>query len=148
MERIADALAAARREVAITVPEVPADAWSHESDYPGWTYKDHLSHLPESHRGVHTILRAAIEGRKPDFSRFDRLDEINEKNRVAHVATPIDELLAAFLAESAETQRLVRTLSTDDESLNLGPFTLGQALQGFVMHDTEHLGAIRGALSS
>jgi hypothetical protein len=136
-----------RRRVLEAVPQVRDSAWEQPSEYPGWSYKDHLSHLPASHNGVHGILQAVIAGRTPDFSRFSDIDGMNEENRQSYIDTCVDDLLKAFSTGSAETVRLLAQLSEEHAGLDLGPFTLSQAILGFTMHDFEHLEQIKKALA-
>jgi len=142
VEPLALRLAQSRREIAKVVSEVSADAWNNA----GWSYKDHLSHLPESHRGVQAVLQAFVDGRDPDFSRFDRINDINEENRQKHLATPVKELLTAT-EESEKTESILSDLSAEQADLRLGPMTLSQAIHGFSMHDDAHIEEIRKALS-
>jgi len=144
---ITQRLAQSRQEIAQLVSEVPADAWTKPSPYSGWSFKDQLSHLSESHRNVHDVMRAVIAGRAPDFSRFLRIDEINEENRQKHSGTQVDELRAAFIRESEETENIVSGLTGEHAEFRLGPMTLSQALQGFTLHDAEHLSQLRKALA-
>ena len=130
------------------VPQVPDDKWSQESGYSGWTYKDQLGHLPESHRGLQGVLKAVVAGGEPDFSRFLKIDELNEENRQKHLSTAVDTLLADFVETSEATERLVSELKPEHEDVKFGPLTIGLALQGFVMHDRGHLDEIRLALNT
>jgi len=148
VEPIAGRLAQSKQEIEQVARDIPEDAWSEPSAYPGWSYKDHLSHLPESYRGLQSVLGAVIERRDPDFSRFDRIDEINEKNRQKHLATPVVELLDSMAAEGQQIQQLLSELGPEDADNRLGPMTLSQALQGFMMHDVAHLEELREGLQA
>ena len=148
VEPTASKLAESRKDINDVVRQVPGTAWDEPSDYPGWSYKDHLAHLPYAHFGVHEVLRAVISGRKPDFSRFDRIDDLNEENRRKHVATPVETLLAAYLAESEATQGILSELNDEHAEVSLGPMKISQALQGFAMHDIAHGDEIKKALES
>ncbi|MEO8456266.1 MAG: maleylpyruvate isomerase N-terminal domain-containing protein [Chloroflexota bacterium] len=145
-EPIAGQLAKSRREMAEVVRKVPADAWAKPSDASGWSYHDHLSHLPASHAGVQSVMRSVIEGRAPDLSRFAVIDEANEENRQQNIDRGVDQLLGEFTAANEETERLVRQLTEDHEQYDLGPMKLGQALNGFAMHDFGHMDEIRKTL--
>ena len=145
VEPLSTQLAESRREVEEAVRRIPGTAWDRPSAYPGWSYKDHLSHLSESHRGVQAVLQAVVAGAQPDLSRFARIDATNEENRRKHLSTPVDELLAAFIRASDETERLLSELHPEQASLSLGPMTVGQAMQGFAMHDAGHLTELRKA---
>jgi len=147
VEPLAQTIAKARDDIVQVVDELPDDAWSKTSDYSGWTYKDHVSHLAESHRNVHDVMRAVIAGRDPDFSRFLKIDEINEENRQKHLATSVDALRTTFIAASEETESILGSLNAEHADFRLGPMTLGQAIQGFTMHDPEHLSQLRKALT-
>lgn len=147
-EAVAQNLEQSRRDLANLVPQVPADAWAKPSEYGGWSYKDQLAHLPESHRGVQGVLRAIMAGEDPDFSRFLKIDEINEENRVAHLDTAPEDLLISFNSASETTESMVRELTAEHEAADLGPMTLGQALQGFNMHDRAHTDELRKALQA
>ena len=148
VEPVALRLVQSRREVQRVAAEVPANAWDRPSGYSGWSYKDQVSHLAESHRGLHSVLRAILGGSQPDFSRFDRIDEINEENRQKHLATPVEELLAEYAKASEETHHILSGLSAEHAGFNLGPMALSQALQGFLMHDTAHLEELKKALQA
>ena len=146
VEPIALRLEQSRRDIEQVAREIPEDAWENPSGYAGWSYKDQLSHVSESHVGLHSVLGAILAGQDPDFSRFLRIDEINEQNRQKHLETPVAELVASFTSASEETESILSGLSAEDADLSLGPLTLGQALQGFAMHDTSHLEELRKAL--
>ena len=148
VEPVALRLVQSRREVQRVAAEVPANAWDRPSGYSGWSYKDQVSHLAESHRGLHSVLRAILTGGQPDFSRFARIDDINEENRQKHLATPVEALLAEYARASEETQQIVSGLSAENAGFNLGPMTLSQALQGFTMHDIAHLEELGKALQA
>jgi hypothetical protein len=148
VEPIADRIEQSRIEIQQTCREVSSDAWAGASAYPGWSYKDHLAHLPYAHRGLHDVLQAVIDGGEPDFSRFLRIDDLNEENRQEHLGTPVDDLLTAFVAESAGTERLLGELTPEHADVRFGPMTIGQALQGFAMHDMAHGEEMRKALQA
>ena len=148
VEPVALRLEQSRQEIEQVASEVPANAWDKPSAYSGWSYKDQVSHLAESHRGLHSVLRAIVAGQDTDFSRFDRIDEINEENRQKHLATPVEELLAEYATASEETRHIVSGLSVENAGFNLGPMTLSQALQGFTMHDIAHLEELKKALQA
>jgi hypothetical protein len=148
VEPIASRLAESRLEIEKTARGVPVEAWDKASSYPGWSYKDHLSHLPHAHEGLHGVLRAVLEGRQPDFTRFVNIDALNEENRQQQADTSIDDLIAAFVSESQGTQRLLSDLTAEHGDVSFGPMTLGQALNGFAMHDAEHGSQITKALGA
>ncbi len=148
VEPITLRLEQSRQEIEQVAGEVPANAWDKPSAYSGWSYKDQVSHLAESHRGLHSVLLAIVAGSQPDFSRFDRIDEINEQNRQKHLATPVKELVAEYAKASEETQHILSGLSAEHAAFNLGPMTLSQALQGFTMHDIAHPQELRKALQA
>lgn len=145
VEPIIERLEQSRAEAERVVAAMPAEAWSRASAYAGWSCKDQLSHLAESHSGLQSVLQAVIDGRDPDFSRFDNIDEMNEAHRLAHLDTAVAELLAQYSAANKQTQELMAGLSAEHSEVNLGRFTLGQALQGFSYHDSAHLGEIAKA---
>jgi uncharacterized damage-inducible protein DinB len=146
VEPMARQLSQSKDEIGRIVKEIPQEAWGKPSAYPGWSFKDHLSHLPHAHSGVHGVLGAVVEGREPDFSRFARIDDLNEENRQEHIETPVADLLAAFLRESEGTQTALARLKAEHAEARFGPMTIGQALQGFALHDMEHLTQMKKAL--
>lgn len=146
VEPIALRLNESRRDIEQVVRRVPDGAWENPSEYPSWSYKDHLSHLPHAHRGVKEVIQAVIDGRDPDFSRFGRIDDMNEVNRQEQLATPVNELLAAFVSESEKTEVVLTGLKAEHAEARFGPMTISQALQGFAMHDMEHLEVLKKAL--
>jgi uncharacterized protein (TIGR03083 family) len=148
VEPVADRLAQSQQEIEEIARQVPGEAWAKASAYPGWSYKDHLAHLPHAHRGLHGVLQAVVEGRDPDFSRFDRINELNEENRQAHLTTPVDQLIAAFVKESEGTQCALSELRPEHAEVRFGPMTISQALQGFAMHDVAHGEEITRALQA
>jgi uncharacterized protein (TIGR03083 family) len=148
VEPIAGGLARSRQDIEHTVRRIPAEAWAEPSGYPGWTYKDHLSHLPHAHSGLHDVLQAVVEGRTPDFSRYANIDALNEQNRQDRLETPVEDLIAAFARESEGTQRALASLTAEHAEVNFGPMTLSQALSGFAMHDLEHLEQMKKALQA
>jgi hypothetical protein len=89
-----------------------------------------------------------LEGRQPDFTRFVNIDALNEENRQQQADTSIDDLIAAFVSESQGTQRLLSDLTAEHGDVSFGPMTLGQALNGFAMHDAEHGSQITKALGA
>jgi hypothetical protein len=148
VEPIASRLAESRLDIEKTAREVPAEAWSKASSYPGWSYKDHLSHLPHSHQGLHGVLQAVLEGREPDFTRFVNIDTLNEKNRQEQADTPVDDLIAAFLRESEGTEQALSRLTAEHAEVSFGPMTISQALEGFAAHDIEHCSQMKKALEA
>jgi hypothetical protein len=140
------AFAESRKGAQEFVPNVPADKWLKDSDYAGWTYKDQLAHLPNSHRNFQGVLAEVLAGGVPDFSRFLKIDELNETNRQSHLDTPVEQLLAEFVEASEGTERWVAELQPKHADVKFGPMTFAMALQGFVMHDRAHLDEIRKAL--
>jgi uncharacterized protein (TIGR03083 family) len=146
VQPIAERLESSRQGVEQVVSQVPAESWSKPSGYPGWTYKDQLSHLGDSHARVQEMLRAVLEGRDPDFSQFLRIDEINEEDRRNNAGTPVEQLRTAFADRSDQTLSVIGELADEHGAIRLGPMTLENALQGFALHDTVHLKELKKAL--
>lgn len=147
VEPIAEKLAESRKEIADVARLVRAEAWSDDSDYPGWTYKDHLSHLPYSYEGLVSVVATIADGDAPDFSRFDNIDSMNEANRQQHVNSDVEQLLAGLAQQGGELEAALARLKPEHAGLDLGQMTFGQALSGFTMHDQAHLAEIKKALS-
>jgi uncharacterized damage-inducible protein DinB len=148
VEPVAERLEQSKREIEQVVEEIPADAWEQPSAYGGWSFKDQLSHLGDSHGRVQSVLRAILAGQDPDFSQFARIDEINEQNRLNHIDTPVTVLRTSFVLRSDETQNVLSELGAEHADFSLGPMTLEQALNGFAMHDAQHLEELRKALQT
>jgi hypothetical protein len=147
VEPLAASLRESQQEVEQVAQAIPAESWAKESGYAGWSYKDQLAHLPESYRGITAVLRAIVEGRGPDFSRFDDIDALNEANRQAHLSTPVNDLLAELTIDGDALQDVLAELRPEHAGFNLGPMLLSQALQGFTLHDRAHLAELRKALA-
>jgi hypothetical protein len=146
VEPIAARLAATPAEIDRLVSDVATHVWEEASEYPAWSYKDHLSHIAASHEGVHDVIRSVIAGEKPEMSRFDRINETNEEQRQARRARSIEQLAADAKQASEQTLDLLTEVAAEREAFEMGPFTFGMALQGFSYHDVEHLNQMRDAL--
>jgi len=145
-EPSAKALEQSRKSIDEVVGEVPEDAWANDSGYSGWSIKDHLSHLAGSHEGVQGVLQNVLDGTAPDFSRFLNLDAINEETRQKDLTTPVPELRTNFKEASGRTLELIGKLDESHGEVKFGPMTMAQALQGFSMHDLEHMEQMKKAL--
>jgi hypothetical protein len=145
LEPVAAKLAETPGEIDKLAQQVPPDAWDTDSEYAGWSFKDHLSHLAASHEGVHEVIRTVLAGDKPDMSRFVNLDETNEMHRLERRDRSIDQLVSEAKAASDQTLDLLTAATNEHENFQMGPFTFGMAMQGFSYHDVEHLGQIRKA---
>ncbi len=145
---IAERLEQSRRGVEQVASQIPTENWEKPSGYAGWSFKDQLSHIGDSHARLQSVLRAILGGRDPDFSQFLRIDEINEEDRRRNLSVPVEELQTAYAERSQETLRVVSELTDEHSNFSLGPMTLGQALQGFAMHDSAHLEQLKKALQA
>jgi uncharacterized damage-inducible protein DinB len=145
-EPSAKALEQSRQNIDQIAGEISDDAWGKDSGYSGWSIKDHLSHLAGSHEGVQEVLQNVLDGNDPDFSRFLNLDAINEETRQKFLSAPVPELRANFKEASGRTLELIGKLDDSHGEVKFGPMTMAQALQGFSMHDLEHLEQLKKGL--
>jgi hypothetical protein len=144
---IAQRLSESRTSIAEAARSVPASAWGNASGYEGWSFRDQLAHLGDSHESLHGVLNSVLGGDEIDFSRFMNIDAVNAENLAKHTGETAEGLAAAFVRNSEQTAELMTRLTDEHEGVKFGPMTLGIALQGFSLHDVQHLEEIKKALA-
>jgi len=112
----------------------------------GWTVRQVVHHIPDSHVNAYVRFRMAATETDPTIKPYEE----GEWARLADSAGPIDASLALLDALHARWTAWLRTL---DEAAwrrayvhpESGRTTLDQALQLYAWHGAHHLAHIRGA---
>ena len=112
----------------------------------GWTVRQVVHHLPDSHMNAYTRFRIALTEQEPTIRPY------NEKewaNLVDASRAPVDLSLALLTALHARWDLLLRSLSPADYERRLhhpdnGAMTIGTLLRMYEWHGRHHVAHITG----
>ena len=105
--------------------ELPPDAWEQLTDCPGWTVRDHMSHMIGTELSLLGVAAPAPPDPMPDYVR-NPIGQANEAWIEARRTTPGAEVLAEFV--SVTTRRLEELSSFPPERWQeVGWSPVGQA---------------------
>ena len=90
-----------REDIIAAANGVPDDAWEQPSGYEGWTFRDQLAHLGDSHESFHSVLGSVLAGEEVDFARFARIDDVNAENLAKRKGASVADVKRSFDQASA-----------------------------------------------
>jgi hypothetical protein len=141
VERLNALTPALRREVA----GLPEDALTYRPKEGEWSIKEVCGHLCDDARFLHKRLFVMIKQEQPYLASWDQDEKMRERNAQA---TPVEELLAEFSAQRAETVEMLADLvhwnwARQGRHAEFGRLSIRQLVDRAVRHDEAHLAQIR-----
>jgi uncharacterized damage-inducible protein DinB len=129
-------------EAVVTVlGEASPEAVARRSSAGKWSARENLAHLARHHEVMLERLRLILNEDRPNLPRY-RAEDDPEWERWRTL--PLDEVLSLLRAQRSEIVRLVDGLDEEDLSRvgvhpTLGPLSVPQWLEFFLLHEGHHL---------
>lgn len=141
VERLNAYVATLRNELA----GLPDAVLSYRPREGGWSIKEVCGHLRDHAQFLHRRLYVMINLEEPRLEAYDQEALVRERNPQA---APIEELLAEFSAQRAETVGMLADLvhwnwARTGRHEELGRVSVRQLVDRALLHDETHLAQIR-----
>jgi hypothetical protein len=142
-ERIA-AIAALPDELERTLAELPEGALDRPYRPGGWTGRQVVHHIADSHMNAFTRFKLGLTEDRPTVKPYDQ----NEWARTPDVAGPVESSLAIIRGLHARWSELMGSIKDDDWSRTVlhpenGDMSLERLLEIYSLHGRKHIGHLQ-----